>query len=398
MKTPKPIRTVHVIEKYFYPVAAGIETNILETYSVLAEKGWDITIHTSKDTLTEKNVLKDEETYRGLKIKRQPFRWYSYFPKINYGKADAVCLHNFNIIPHFYILLYALFLKLIGRKKFILILTPHGGFNPEWRIFPAWQAFVKQVYHYTIGTFLINLTVDGMRAVSEWEREEIIKKGVNAKIVHTISNGIEDEAYADVDAEASEDIKKKVAEFGRYIIQIGRVYMIKNYETTLRALTKVPKDVKYIIAGPVGDNNYLKKLETLIKELNLEERVIFLGVIRGIDKYYLIKHAQMMVHMALWESFCNVVHEGMSQGLICIVANNTALPLLIKNGINGYCVETQDDAGVAEKINYVLEHKNSDEMKKMQAVNREFGLEMSWRKVSQKMFDLYTNLYTRIHS
>jgi glycosyltransferase involved in cell wall biosynthesis len=235
-----------------------------------------------------------------------------------------------------------------------------------------------------------------VRAVSEWEKQEMIKKGLKPSLVRVISNGIEDEAYLDVDQEASEDIKEKVKNFGRYIIQIGRVYMIKNYETTIRALTNTPEDLKYVIAGPIGDNNYLKKLQKLVKDLNLEDRVIFLGVIRGVDKYYLIKHAQMMVHMALWESFCNVVHEGMSQGLICIVADNTALPLLIKDGVNGYCVETMDSKTVSEKIHYVLEHKNSSEMKAMIKVNREFGLEMSWRKVADKMYSLYNNLFQNI--
>jgi CO dehydrogenase/acetyl-CoA synthase epsilon subunit len=50
MKKP----TIHVITKYFYPVAAGIETNILETYSKLASK-WDITIHASADEYLYKN-------------------------------------------------------------------------------------------------------------------------------------------------------------------------------------------------------------------------------------------------------------------------------------------------------------------------------------------------------
>lgn len=386
----KQIKNVAVVEKYFYPVAAGIETNILETYSVLVRDfGWNVSIHTSKDTLTEKNVLKDLDEHRGIKVFRQPFRWYGYFPKIDYQKVDAVCLHNFNVAPHFFIMLYTLFLKLIGKKNYVLILTPHGGFNPEWRIFPSWIAFVKKLYHFTFGTFLINLSVDGMRAVSEWEKEEIIKKGVSPKIVRTISNGLEDEAYVDVDQEASADIKNKVELFGRYIIQIGRIYMIKNYETTLKALTKTPADVKYVIAGPVGDEKYFSKLKKMIADLNLSDRVVFIGVVRGVDKYFLIKHAQMMVHMALWESFCNVVHEGMSQGLVCIVANNTALPLLIKDRVNGFCVETMDHEEAASKINYVLDNQDSQDVLQMKNVNKKIGSEMSWRKVAAKMNDFY---------
>jgi glycosyltransferase involved in cell wall biosynthesis len=287
---------------------------------------------------------------------------------------------------------YAFWLKLLKKKKFALVLTPHGGFNPEWSIFPKFTAYIKKFYHFTIGTFMINRSVDAMRAVSDWENREIIKKGVNPARVITISNGVEDEAYLDIEHEASEEIKKQVKQYGKYIIQIGRIYKIKNYETTIRALTQVPSDIHYVIAGPVGDYKYESYLKSLIAELGLEDRVFFAGVVRGVDKYYLIKKAQMMVHMAIWESFCNVVHEGLSQGLVCIVANNTALPFLIKNGVNGYTVETYDTDGVANRINHVLDNMNTPEIKTIQETNREMGLQMSWRMVAGKMDALYTEL------
>jgi len=384
-------KSIHIIVKYFYPVAAGIEANILETYSVLVKNGWDITIHTSKDTLTEKNILPVFETIRGLKVVRYPFAQFSYWPQINWDKAGIVCLHNFNVAPHFFIMLYALYRKLLGKTGVVFTLTPHGGFNPDWSIFPAAVAWVKQLYHFTIGTLLINLTIDGVRAVSVWEKREIIKKGVLPEKVTTISNGMENEAYVDVDKRATAEIKAKVKEFGRYIIQIGRIYSIKNNETTIKSLLNIPKDIKLILAGPVGDEQYKKSLIKLIEKHKLTNRVIFLGVIRGVDKYYLIKHAQMMVHMAHWESFCNVVHEAMSQGLVCIVANNTALPLLIKDGVNGYCVETTNYLEVSKKINYVLDPKNRKEMKKISKTNRVFGLKESWSSVARTMENWFTS-------
>jgi glycosyltransferase involved in cell wall biosynthesis len=214
----------------------------------------------------------------------------------------------------------------------------------------------------------------------------MIKHFLNKKKINVITNGIEDEAYADVEKEASDKIKKQVTAYGRYLIQIGRIYRIKNYETMIRALALLPKDVNYVIAGPVQDNDeYLGKLKSLIKELGLEKRVYFIGVVKGVDKYYLIKKAQMMVHMALWESYCNVVHEGLSQGKVCIVADNTALPLLIKNDVNGYCVETTDHEELAKKINYVLENKQTKKIIEMEKRNQEIGLLNSWEQVSQKL-------------
>lgn len=390
-------KKIAIIVKYFHPVAAGIETNVTETYSVLAKKGWDIDIHTSKDTLTEKNVLDDTDFIRGLNVIRYPFSRFGYFPKIDWDKIDLLALHNFDVFPHLRIILYVLFLKIIGRKKFNVVLTPHGGFNPEWSTFSRIQQLIKKTYHYSLGTFLINQTVDIVRAVSEWEKDEIISRGVKKDLVITIPNGVEKEAYQNVDELVSKEIKNKVASFGKYIIQVGRVYPIKNYETTIRALAKVnDKNLKYIIVGPqdhvLGKGNYEKDLLSLAKKLGLENRVIFAGVLRGIDKYYIIKHAQMMVHMAIWESFCNVVHEGLSQGLVCIVANNTALPYLIKNDVNGYCVETHEDITVAEKIQFVLDNKNTKFIKNMEERNRKYGLENSWENVAHKVDRLYRNL------
>jgi len=382
-------KQLHIIVKYFYPVAAGIETNIMETFSHLTHE-WDITVHTSKDTLTEKNTLPEKENYRGFTIKRYRYSLFGYFPHIAWEKADVIAMHNFNIVPHLYLLVYTLFLKLIRKKTYTFVLTPHGGFTPEWRIFSKISALLKKTYHYTIGTLLINLSVDKLRAVSEWEKDQIISKGVKKNLVMVIPNGVEDEAYKNIDALAGKQIKQQVASYGKYILQIGRIYKIKNYETTIRALAKIKDDVKYVIAGPVQDNtNYLNTLKDLINSLGLQNRVVFLGVVRGIDKYYLIKHAQMMVHMALWESFCNVVHEGLSQGLVCIVANNTALPYLIKDGVHGYCIDTMDDKALSEKIQFVLKNKKNKIIKDMEERNKKYGLEYSWKKVSIEVHSYY---------
>ena len=386
-------KKVDIIVKYFFPVTAGIEVNVMETYRRLVEMGWDVTLHTSTNTYLKKNWLPREELMNGIRVKRYPFKWYGFFPEIDYSTTDIVTLHNFDIFPHLHILGRTLVAKMFGKKNYKLAITPHGGFNPEWRIFSFIEKIVKSTYHYTLGTILINLVVDGVRAVSEWEKDEMIKKGVRTSLIRVIDNGIEDEAYVDIDRLASRQIKKKVESFGKYIFQMGRVYKIKNYETTIKALALLPSDVKYIIAGPIQEEgNYIKNLRELISSLKLQERVLCIGVLKGIDKYYVVKHAQLMVHMALWESYCNVIHEGLSQGLPCVVANNTALPLLIKNDINGYCVETRNYKSVADKLNYILKNKNTPKIKKMEETNREFGLKNSWQSVSEKINDFYSTL------
>lgn len=391
--SPRP--KIHVIVKYFYPVAAGIETNILETYSILVHRGWDVTVHTSRDTLSQKNAFPPRETIRGLTVIRYPLRWYGYWPHIEWNKSSCICLHNFNV-SHFSILLFTLFRKLIFKKNYSLVVTPHGGFTPEWSVFPRWVSWLKQAYHFTIGTWCMNHIVDKVRAVSEWEKQEIIAQGIHQDKVVTISNGIEDEAFQDVDQLASHAIKRRVKNLGRYLIQVGRIYPIKNYETSIKALPLLPNDINYVIVGPIQEDSknkhYKQQLDNLIKNLHLENRVFFLGVVRGIDKYFLIRHATLMVHMSVWESFCNAVHEGMSQGLVCLVANNYALPYLVHDGINGYLVPTYDHQKLAKIMRDVLDNMNNPEIKKIKTNNVLFAKDHSWEHVAVTMHHLYSSL------
>lgn len=388
----KESKVIDIVCTHFYPVAAGTEVNIMETYSELVKNGWQVTVHTSRDTLTEKDVLDEHETHRGIQIRRYHLGPLGFFPRLHYKRPIIIALHNFNIFPFIYVFLYSLSLKILGRKKYILVLTPHGGFTPEWSVLPRREVLAKRVYHATVGTLLINFTVDKIRAVSEWEKHALVSSGVREKIIKTIPNGVEDVAYQDVNRLASPETKDLASKLGRYFVQVGRIEPVKNLETAIRAMTLIPKDVNYLIIGPEQDRGYKSQLERLTKSLNLQDRVIFGGVIKGANKFYLLRKAQMMVHMALWESFCNTVNEGLSQGLICIVANNTALPYLVKNGINGFCVETRDFTAVGRKINLVLEKQKTTRMKVMAKNNREFALQTSWADVAKKMDTLYSKM------
>lgn len=387
--------TVHVIVKYFFPVAAGIETNIMETYTYLTKLGWDVTVHTSTNTLTENDTLPQEENIRGLRVQRYPWTWYGFWPALP-ESADIVALHNCNIVPHIPLLFWWLICRSIGKKVPKIMITPHGGFTPEWRTFPKIGGTLKLFLHKTLYCWLLNRTADAIRAVSVWEQQEMISYGINAKKIVVISNGIENLAFENVENKVSSEWKKKVASFGSYLIQMGRIHPIKNFETTILALAKLPTEINFVIAGPVGDESYKQSLIELATSLGVEDRVIFAGVVRGPEKFYLLKEAICMVHMAMWESYCNVVHEGMSQGLVCVVANNTALPLLIKNGQNGFCVETRDTARLTEVLSRIIDPVHKKEMEAIEERNRMSVKEHSWDNVAKNMHALYTKLRQKV--
>ncbi|MEK7595002.1 MAG: glycosyltransferase [Patescibacteria group bacterium] len=392
LESPKKLK-LDVITKFFYPVNAGIEMNTLETYSLLNKREFDVTIHTTKDSLTKKNEFRESDNIKGLPIKRYKSGKVGFLPAIDLNKTDILCLHNFNIHPMVYYLFLSWVKKVIRRRNYKVILTPHGGFTPEWRVFPLHIKIPKLLIHRLIGNYLINNGADAIRAVSEWEKEEMIKAGVRKDLIEVISNGLENEAFEDIDHLASTKVREEVGSLGKYIIQVGRIFPIKNYQTTIKALKLLPEDLSFAILGPIGDDNYFQKLKDLTKTLGVEQRVKFLGEARGIDKYYLIKKSIAMVHMAIWESFCNVVHEAMSQGVICLVAKNTALPYLIKDKINGFCIPTRDSKKLADRINFILDSKNTFVVDKIKKTNLETARDHSWSNTSHKMGELYNDTF-----
>lgn len=388
-------KTIHVVTRYFYPVIAGLELNILNTYAYFAKKGWTVTIHTSKDIPSESNVLSCREQIRGMSVKRYDRKFHMInllVDKDIYEAESTVILHDLDILGQLLVFIRSLILKTLRVKKYTLIFSSHGLFSYDPKIYPGIKMRIRTIFQNTIGVYLINSCVDGIRAVSDFEKKTLVEAGIKESLITVITNGLEAEAFADVEKSAGEKIKSFVKDTGDYTLQVGRIDRVKNYEVAIKALKKLPSSIKYVIVGHDSDISYKKELLTLIEHLGIKNRVVFLGIITGVDKYYLMKHALAMVHMSRAEGFSNVVHEGMSQGLVCIVSKNTALEDLIKDSVNGYCLDPDDYEGLARKISFVLKNKTSDEILKMKKRNKEFAAGHSWKNVAKKVEDFYLSI------
>ncbi len=390
-------RTIVVVNRYFYPVMAGIESCLLQIYSRLVQKGWKITVHVSKNTLEKKNVLSSHTQVKGIDVIRYPYGKISFMPKINYKNLDILSLNNFDIFPHVIILFNCLYLKLIGRKRFQLVLSPHGGFTPDWSSFPFPISTIKKIYHYTLGTILINLTVDAVQAVSVWEKNELIKYGINKSLIHQIDNGIENEAFKKR-LRPTKKIQSFVKVHHPYIVQLGRIHPTKNYQAAIQALSYLPQEVKLVVIGPVHDSSYRKKIEVLIKKLHFEKRVIFTGKVLSDNKYYILKRAQALIQMSFAEASSLSIFEAMSQGLVCVVSKHPALTSVIKDGENGYAYDFSDYENAGKRLSYIISHRNTSQMKKIMALNKIMSLDRNWDTIAARIELLYENLLTKKYS
>ena len=94
------------------------------------------------------------------------------------------------------------------------------------------------------------------------------------------------------------------------------------------------KDFEFQI---IGDGPYKTKLESLVKEQHLENKVVFLGT--RYDVSQLLEKADIFVHVPIIEEgFGITIVEAMASGKLCICSNSGAISEIIENDGNGFLV------------------------------------------------------------
>lgn len=365
---------VIIITKYFLPVKGGIESHCYNLAKELLKRGIEVEIHTSKNTLSEKNILESYETIDGIRVFRHKDFW-KFDPK----GCGIIHLHNFNIFPHFWIFLKNFIKRLFKIKAQKLIITPHGGFTPWWKEFSDFSRIIKLIYHKILGKFFLNHVVDKIIAVSEWEKEQLIRKSISNEKIIIIPNGVEELAY----------ILPKVENFNLekykpYLLFIGRISRRKNLDFVIKCLKKINK-IRFLIAGSIHEKEYYEYLNDLISELGLQSRVFFLGEVDEKFKYEFIDNALAVVLVSHNESEGITIKEAMARGRPVIVSNIDPLRRLVKNEENGFVVTNEE-----EFVNAVISLLNDKNLTtKMSENNKIKAQEWKWKNVCDKILKVY---------
>lgn len=123
--------------------------------------------------------------------------------------------------------------------------------------------------------------------------------------------------YSDEELEAvKQQLGKQVDDV--YLFIAARLVYQKAIDQVIRALVLLPDKVKFLIAGAGPDEQTLRDLAA---ELNVEDRVIFLGALERDDvpKYRNTTVIDIFVHPSRSEGLGNSVLSAMAGGVPCIV-------------------------------------------------------------------------------
>lgn len=178
---------------------------------------------------------------------------------------------------------------------------------------------------------------------------------------------------------ANESIDKDLE--GQYILAIGRLEETqKDFTTLIKAYSKICNEVEenlYII----GDGRHREQLESLTKDLKIENRVKFLGF--RTNPYPYLKRANLFVHSSKFEGFGLVILEAMILGKMVIATDCPTGPSeLLNNGKNGILVEIGNIDEMADNMKKVLlnEEVQKEYLKNSEEKLKEFDAKLVVRE------------------
>ena len=189
--------------------------------------------------------------------------------------------------------------------------------------------------------------------------KEYIQKHYNtpANKITVIPRGIDLELFnpKNIDNDFIENFKKEFDLKDKFIVSsVGRVTQLKDYETFIKAILIVKNEipnVKALIVGGVRSDkeDYLNSLKNLIKELNLEDNIIFTGSQSKIEQIYALSDV-VISSSKKPESFGRAVAEAICMNKPVIATNHGGVKDIIIENKNGFFFEVGNDKELAKNI------------------------------------------------
>lgn len=228
-------------------------------------------------------------------------------------------------------------MKWARKKKIPLVFTWHTLYDKYAHfavIIPeklaAWWAIRNARNYANKADYIITPTESVKEIIKNW--------GVANKNIKAISSGVEEEIYQNADRQIVRN-KFGVKDSEVLLLLVSRLTAEKNIEFLFRSAIKVLKNSKNTKFMVVGDGYLISRLKSTVKENDLEERIIFTGVIdkKEIKNYYAT--GDIFVYASKSETQGMIITEAMYMRLPIVAVRAPGICDLVQDKINGFLIE-----------------------------------------------------------
>lgn len=165
------------------------------------------------------------------------------------------------------------------------------------------------------------------------------------------------------------DIDASILENDILLIMVARFNPQKDHVTLLKALKKLPENFKLIL---IGEGDMLNDIKTFVLNLNLSDRVFFLGY--KSNPYPYIKSSDIFILSSRFEGFGLSCVEAMACGIPVIASNVPGLAQVV--GDNEVLFEVGNSDMLKDKILEVLSFRNNNLVIKAFRRSEQFSIDI----------------------
>ena len=322
--------------------SGGIARSVYELSKSLVENGHDVCVYTTNRSrnrelkdygydyeLNEPVDIDGIEVYYFQDISKflprsfPPLPLPYYLPLVarkELKKFDVVHIHGNRTFIELSASYYA-------RKYGIpYILHARGSVLPS---FQKENENLRKIYDFLFGTKILK-NASKVIAITSTEKDHYTQMGLNKEKIEIIPNGINFSEYETLPAKGYFRKKYNLTD-EKIVLSLGRLVKLKGIDLlidTFNDLSHILENIKLVIVGP--DGGFLKELKNQVKNLEIEDKVIFTGPLFETEKIQAYVDSDVYVLPSSYEIFGNTVLEASACGIPIVVTDRSGVGNLIK--------------------------------------------------------------------
>jgi len=134
------------------------------------------------------------------------------------------------------------------------------------------------------------------------------------------------------------------------LLSVGRLEWKKGYEHALQAVRFLKDRGIKLVYRIVGAGQYIEAVAFCRYQLGLEDCVELLGAMPQEQVLEQMKWADVFLHAAVSEGFCNAVLEAQAMKLPVVCSDAGGLPDNVADGVTGFVVPRRNPKAMADKL------------------------------------------------
>jgi glycosyltransferase involved in cell wall biosynthesis len=195
----------------------------------------------------------------------------------------------------------------------------------------------------------------GFISYSSSARDYLLQLGADAGDISIGINTVDTEHFAQVDPRPNQKIND--GDQRQRLLFIGELIPRKGADRLLRIVHLLASKRQDFVLDIVGSGSDQPKLEQMSKDLGIQSYINFVGFKQKHEMRYYLSRATCFVFPTHHDIWGLVLVEAMAAGLPCVSSLDAgATRDLIHDGKTGFAADFSDVNGVAEKLDWLLEH------------------------------------------